>query len=102
MKMSIPAIAFKAKNKEDRYLCDGPECGDWQDEYLDTKILSDALLVIRTDFKKPTQKDVENCYKFFSALPMSNDVGFMKENYETVEVELTQEQLDIVRERNDW
>jgi hypothetical protein len=44
--MNIPAVAFKAKNKENRYLCDGPDCGDWSDEYLDTQERTDALYII--------------------------------------------------------
>lgn len=99
---TIPAIAFKAKNKEGRYLCDGLDCGDWDDEYLDTAVLHDALLIIRNDLSKPGEKDIEDCYNFFSKLPMSNDVQFMKDHYDPVEVELTLEQLAIVRERNEW
>ena len=100
--MSVPAIAFKAKNKDNRYLCDGIECGDWDDEYLDTTVLSDAMLIIRNDLSKPEESDVEDFYKFIASLPMSNDVQFIKDNYEPVDVELTPEQLRVVRERNEW
>lgn len=100
--MNIPAIAFKAKNKENRYLCDSIDCGDWEDEFLDTTVLSDAMLIIRNDLSKPEEKDIEGFYKFIAALPMSNDVQFIKDNYDPVEVELTPEQLRIVRERNEW
>ncbi|MEC0211866.1 hypothetical protein ABEX47_17280 [Paenibacillus ehimensis] len=100
--MGVSAIAFKAKNKEGRYLCDGIECGDWDDEWLDTLVLSDATLIIRNDLSKPDESDIEDFYKFVAALPMSNDVDFIKRNYDPVEVELTDEQLAIVRERNDW
>lgn len=99
---TITAIAFKAKNKEDRYLCDGPDCGDWDDEYLDTTVLHDALLIIRNDLSKPGEKDIEDCFNFFSQLPKSFDVQFMKDHYDPVEVELTPEQLAIVRECNEW
>lgn len=101
--MNIPAIAFKAKDKEGRYLCDGIECGDWEDEFLDTKVLEEATLIIRTeDFQKPTDEDLEDFYKFISSAPLSNDVKFLKDHYDPVEVELTPEQLAIVRERNEW
>ncbi|WP_257150446.1 hypothetical protein [Bacillus toyonensis] len=59
--MKIPTIVFKAKNKENRYLCNGPDCGDWSDEFLDTQEITDALHIIKTDFKKPT----EEMYKTF-------------------------------------
>ncbi|TCW59044.1 hypothetical protein EC917_101298 [Bacillus thuringiensis] len=100
--MKIPAIAFKAKNKDNRYLCDGPECGDWSDEYLDTQVFTDALFITRYDLQKPNQDDVDKFYKFMAGLPMSNDIEFIKNNYEPVDVELTPEQLKIVRERNEW
>lgn len=100
--MGIPAIAFKAKNKENRYLCDGPDCGDWSDEYLDTTDFTDALFVIRKDLKQPTQEDLDDFYKFIASLPLSNDVDFIKANYEPVDVELTEDELNIVRERNEW
>ncbi|MDR4328314.1 hypothetical protein [Bacillus pseudomycoides] len=99
--MKIPAIAFKAKNK-DRYLCDGPDCGVWSDEYLDTQEFTDALFVIKNDLKKPTEEDLQNFYKFMASLPFNNDVEFIKRNYDPVHVELTKEQLEIVQERNEW
>lgn len=99
---NIPAIAFKARNKESRYLCDGPDCGDMSDENLDTTILTDALLIIRNDLSQPTEKDIEDFYNFFSNLPVSHDVQSIKDNYVPVSVRLTPEQLRIVRERNEW
>lgn len=103
MKISaIPAIAFKAKNKENRYLCDGPDCGDWSDEHLDTTVFTDALFVIRRDFKKPGQQDLDDFYKFMASLPLSNNVAFLKANYEPIDVELTTDELNVVRERNEW
>ncbi|MFB5761124.1 hypothetical protein [Paenibacillus medicaginis] len=98
----IKAIAFKAKGKEGRYLCDGIECGDWSDEFLDTTVLTDALLIIRNDLTEPGDQDIEDCYNFFSSLPISNDVQFVKDNYDPVPVVLTQAELEIVRERNEW
>lgn len=100
--MSIPAIAFKAKNKENRFLCDGLDCGDWTDENLDTTVFTDALFIFRKDRMKPNQQDIEDFYKFIESLPMSNDVDFIKENYFPVDVELTPEELQTVRERNEW
>lgn len=100
--MKIPAIAFKAKNKIDRYLCDGVECGDWSDEYLDTNVFTDVLFVIRNDLEKPIQQDLQDFYKFIASLPMSNDVDFIKANYVPIYVELTEEELSVVRERNEW
>lgn len=100
--MGVSAIAFKAKLKEGRYLCDGIECGDWSDEYLDTTILSDAALIIRTDLSKPDAADIESFYSFIASLPLSNDVDFIKQHYDPVEVELTDDELKIVRERNGW
>ncbi|MCY9764688.1 hypothetical protein M5X06_31980 [Paenibacillus alvei] len=102
MSVNTVAIAFKARNKDNRYLCDGIECGDWEDEFLDTMVLSDATLIIRNDLSKLDKKDIEDFYQFIAALPMSNDVQFIKDNYDPVEVELTPDQLRIVRERNDW
>ncbi|WP_029516263.1 hypothetical protein [Paenibacillus polymyxa] len=98
----IKAIAFKAKGKDGRYLCDGIDCGDWADENLDTKVLADALLIIRKDLTEPGEKDIEDFYKLFASLPMSNDVQFVKDNYYPIPVVLTQEELKIVRERNEW
>ncbi|MEK4678231.1 hypothetical protein [Bacillus sp. FSL K6-2944] len=100
--MKISVIAFKAKNKENRYLCDGPDCGDWTDEHLDTQVFTDALFVIRNDLKKPTEEDLQNFYKFIASLPMSIEVEFIKNNYDPMEVELTPEELKIIRERNEW
>lgn len=100
--MGVSAIAFKAKLKEDRYLCDGIECGDWSDEFLDTAILSDATLIIRNDLSTPDAADLEGFYNFMASMPLSNDVDFIKQHYDPVEVELTNEELKIVRERNGW
>lgn len=100
--MKIPTIAFKAKNKVDRYLCDGPDCGDWSDEYLDTQEVTDALHIIKNDLTKPNDEDIQNFYKFIASLPLSNDVEFIKNNYDPVEMEITQDQLEIIRERNEW
>ncbi|MDM5278818.1 hypothetical protein QUF95_15575 [Paenibacillus silvae] len=98
----IKAIAFRAKDKPGRYLCDGIDCGDWGDENLDTAVLSDAMLLIRNDYSEPVQKDIEDYYKFMASLPLSNDIQVIKDNYEPVTVILTQSELKIIRERNGW
>ncbi|KQN96966.1 hypothetical protein [Paenibacillus sp. Leaf72] len=100
--MSTFAIAFRAKNKADRYLPDGIDCVDWNDESSDTLNLANALLIIRRDLKKPTPKDIEDFYAELTSLPLNNIVDSIKENYVTKEVELTKEQLRIVRKRNQW
>ncbi|KQY90964.1 hypothetical protein ASD24_24520 [Paenibacillus sp. Root52] len=98
----IKAVAFKAKNKNGRYLPDGIDCGDWDDEDMDTNVLSNALLVIRQDLKEPVKQDVQDFYTSLSESPMSTDVQSIQENYDPVPVILTQSELNIVRERNQW
>lgn len=96
-----PAVAFKAKGKVGRYLCDGPDCFDWTDEDGDTKELSSALLGIRKDYEKPTEDDVNDLLEFLLSLPItvcSKDE--FNQKYETVEVELSYEELEIIKERN--
>ncbi|KLA35502.1 hypothetical protein [Bacillus cereus] len=100
--MKIPTVVFKAKNKENRYLCNGPDCGDWSDEFLDTQEITDALHIIKNDFKKPTEEDVQNFYKFMASLPFNNDVEFIKKHYDPVDMEITQEQLEIIQEHDEW
>lgn len=99
--MNIPVIAFKAKNK-DRFLCDGLECVDWEDELGDVADIHEALLVIRKDFSKPDKNDVDDFYNFISELPLSYDVQFIKDNYDPVDLEITKEELTIVRQRNQF
>lgn len=98
----VQAIAFKANNKENRYLADGIDFVDWEDEYGDVEGLDYALLLIRKDLTTPDQKDVDDFYKFTATLPMSNDVQFIKDNYQWAIIEITPEQLAANRERNEW
>lgn len=98
----IPTIVFKAKNKEGRYLCDGPDCGDWDDEYLDTKNITDALHVVKQDHTKPGDESLQEFYELIKSLPVSNDVDFIKANYEPVDYEITEEQFKEIRDRNGW
>ena len=103
--MNIPAVAFKALNKENRYLCDGIDCGDWGDEQLDTTVFTDALFIIRSDHKRPSPSDVENHMRVFffeSGLRTLEQIKMLKTDYEAVDVELTPEEFAIVCERNDW
>lgn len=98
----IKAIAFKANGKDNRYLADGMEFVDWEDENGDVEGLDKALLIIRKDQSEPDQSDVDDFYKFIASLPMSNDVQFIKDNYQWVTVEITPDQLAANRERNEW
>ncbi|MEC0136152.1 hypothetical protein P4H94_04520 [Paenibacillus macerans] len=100
--MNVPAIVFKAKNKEDRYLCYDVTRGDWSDEHLDTPNITDAMLILRKDYAKPTAQNIEEFYGFITNPPFDSDFGFIKNNYEPVEVGLTPEQVETVRIRNGW
>ncbi|MOA42928.1 hypothetical protein D3C78_1650250 [compost metagenome] len=64
--------------------------------------MSESTLIIRNDLSKPDETDIEDFYRFIASLPMSNDVQFIKDHYDPVEVELTPDELQIVRERNEW
>ncbi|WP_254438273.1 hypothetical protein [Paenibacillus sp. DCT19] len=72
------------------------------DENLDTTVLSDAMLLIRKDLTEPDAMDIEGYYKFMASLPLSNDVQFIKDNYDPSTVILTQAELKTIRERNEW
>ncbi|MEK4113246.1 hypothetical protein MHH92_23550 [Paenibacillus sp. FSL M7-1414] len=98
----IKAIAFKAKGKKGRYLCDGMDCGDWSDTDLDTEVLSDAMMIIRPDLAEPGEQDIEDFFSLITHLPLNNDVQSIKDNYEPVSVILTQAELNKVRARNEW
>ncbi|WP_121605544.1 hypothetical protein [Virgibacillus sp. Bac332] len=108
----VPAIAFKNKDKTERYLSNGPDAGDWSDEDLDVahESLEDAFLIVREDHSMPTDEDVEalleesKAYKKFmidkfgdDAL-ISFDVEKWLEHYEPVLVELTEEQYTASKE----
>ncbi|MBU8789025.1 MULTISPECIES: hypothetical protein [Bacillus] len=104
---TIPVIAFKAKDKEKRYLCDGPDCGDWSDENLDVSDIEDALCLVRKDKQRPTDDDIDH---FFDVIHLLSSEGFsygpsvddIKENYDPVHVNLTEAQYNVMKERNDW
>ncbi|UZN56722.1 hypothetical protein [Bacillus paralicheniformis] len=98
---TIPVIAFKAKGKEKRYLCDGPDCGDWSDENLDVTNIEVALCLVRKDKERPTDDDVDS---FFHMLQFLDWVDAMdiKENYDPVHIDLTEAQFNVIKKRNDW
>lgn len=99
--MKIPAVAFKAKGKEGRYLCDGPDCADWSDKELDTAHLDDAFLIIRMDLTKPDAEDVRDGEAIlFRYTKITEEL--LREHYESSEVELSPDQLAEVRGRNEW
>ncbi|WP_200411389.1 hypothetical protein [Virgibacillus salexigens] len=110
----IPAIAFKNKNKIDRYLSNGLDAGDWSDEDLDVahESLENAFLIVRDGHSMPTDEDVEallgesKAYKKFmidkfgdDAL-ISFDVERWFEHYEPVFVKLTEEQYTALKKWN--
>ncbi|TWJ42204.1 hypothetical protein [Bacillus licheniformis] len=99
---TIPAIAFKAKYKENRYLSDGPDCGDWSDPNGDVKDLEDAFCIIKVNLESPSVADVEMIYNLFDALKFGPSSTEIKAHYEPVYVELTQQQFQAIRVRNEW
>ncbi|WLR54857.1 hypothetical protein LC048_21055 [Mesobacillus subterraneus] len=96
----IKAIAFESKERSGMFVSDGLEVPS-VDENGETDVLEDALLVIRLDLQPPQQKDLEDFYKFFSSLKFFDYEGF-REHAASVDVELTPEQVNVVRERNEW
>lgn len=76
----IPAIVFEAKDKEKRFLCDGPDCGDWSDERLDVSIedITDALVIVRKDKSIPDDSDVEDFYSFLGKLKLDQVLRTLK------------------------
>lgn len=113
MKMkTIPVIAFKNKAKDNRFLCNGPDAGDWSDEELDVHIddIQNAFMIWRKDFSKPNQSDVDNLLeeskmhkknmkaRFGDSATISFDVEEWLEHYEPINIEITQEQFEEVEE----
>ncbi|MEC1351660.1 hypothetical protein [Bacillus licheniformis] len=99
---TIPAIAFKAKGKENRYLCDGPDCGDWSDENLDVTNVEDALCLVRKDKERVTDQDVKDFFDMIPDLDWGPSADEIKENYDPVHINLTEAQYNVMKERNDW
>ncbi|MCY8438590.1 MULTISPECIES: hypothetical protein [Bacillus] len=98
---TIPAIALKAKGKENRYLCDGPDCGDWSDENLDVTNIEDALCLVRKDKERLTDDDVDSFFHKLQFLDWVDAMG-IKEHYDPVHVDLTEAQFSVIKKRNDW
>ncbi|MER1249790.1 hypothetical protein NQS42_18370 [Bacillus sp. C10(2022)] len=99
---TIPAIAFKAKGKESRYLCDGPDCGDWSDENLDVTNIEDALCLVRKDKERVTDQDVKDFFDMIQDLDWGPNAEEIKENYDSVHIDLTEAQFNVIKKRNDW
>jgi len=102
----IPVIAFKNKNKTNRYLAASMDFGDWEDDELDVKQenIQCAMMLWREDHSKPDETDVQklvemsNKHKermieeFGDAAFVSFDVeGWLKE-YDPVNLEITEAQ----------
>ncbi|APJ26605.1 MULTISPECIES: hypothetical protein [Bacillus] len=98
---TIPAIAFKAKNKRNRYLCDGPDCGDWSDENLDVTNIEDALCLVRKDKERLTDDDVDSFFHKLQFLDWVDAMG-IKEHYDPDHIDLTEAQFNVIKKRNDW
>ncbi|MBU8787112.1 MULTISPECIES: hypothetical protein [Bacillus] len=99
---TIPAIAFKAKNKKGRYLSDGPDCDDWSDPNGDVENLEDAFCIVKVNLESPSVADVEMAYNLFDYLKFGPSSTEIKEHYEPVYVELTQQQFQTIKKRNEW
>lgn len=99
----IPAIVFEARDKKNRFLCDGPECGDWSDDRLDVGLedITDALSLIRKDKSIPDDNDIEDFYKFLGCLKFGPDVSDVKKYYKPVHITFTEEQYKVIKERQD-
>lgn len=99
--MSVQAIAFEYIKEKNLYAADGIEMAFEGDENGNVKELDKALLLVRNDLEPPTSKDLEDFYKFMK------DLGFFeyqpfREMYDPVKVEISDEQLSVIRERNEW
>ncbi|MFS0560118.1 hypothetical protein AB1K91_05215 [Terribacillus sp. 179-K 1B1 HS] len=108
----IPVIAFKNKNKDNRYLAASMDAGDWSDEDLDVTLrdIGCAYLVWREDLSKPDQADIEQLlessrkYKQFMKdnfgddAMVSFDVDGWLEMYDPVKLEITEKQLQQAKE----
>lgn len=97
----IKAIAFESIEDKGRYVADGVEMAFLGDEKGNVKELENALLVIRSDLQAPKPKDLEDFYNFFSKLKLFDYEAFRKYS-KPVNVEITEEQLKVIRERNEW
>lgn len=102
----VPVIAFKNKSKEDRYLAQSMDVGDWEDPDLDVdgKEIENAYMIWRNDLTKPTEQDFESVKaasaahkkymldRFGPDAMVSFDMEEILKIYEPVHLEITQEQ----------
>ena len=95
--------AFENKNDPGYYLADGIDCLwlEGSNKEGDAGRLENALLVIRTDLAEATKEDLESNIKMFRSLSYL-DWEFVEQHYKPVLVEINEEQLEIVRDRNEW
>lgn len=98
----IPAVAFKSKTSPTLYLCDGPDCINNENENGDVYDLSQALIVINKTFTTLTNAEIEAFKQFMRGLRFFDWDKDIEPNYTEVHVNISQEQLNIIRERNEW
>jgi hypothetical protein len=97
-------VAFKSKNTlegETRYLPDGLEQANWENDYGDVDNLDEALLLTRVDSTQVTEEDVKVFVDFMEKLN-TFESGYLPKNYEHVYVEVTETQLKANYERNSF
>ncbi|WP_182200110.1 hypothetical protein [Paraliobacillus salinarum] len=106
---TVSVIAFKNKDKDNRFLSNGMDAGDWSDEDLDVHIdnIENAFMIWRKDFSKPTENDVDDLLKQSQAhkklmIKRFGDdaiINFDVENwliqYEPINLEITKEQFQL-------
>jgi len=97
----VKAKAFEFIKQKGKYAADGVEMAFQGDEDSNVQNLENALLVIRDDFETPDEKDMKDFYEFMNSLHMLDFQSFT-ELYKPVDVEITNEQLSVIRERNEW
>lgn len=100
----VPAIVFKNRHKEGRYLPESMDLGDPDDDDLDITIdeIENALIVVSDDLTTPDEKDVQKVRDFFKSIKFALDFDVVDVHYEPVHVKLTIEQYNEVAERNGW
>lgn len=97
----IKAIAFESIEHKNHYVADGIEMAFEGDEDGHVSNLENALLLIRNDYQKPTSEDLESFYEMMSTLGMFNYQEF-RNHYKAIDVEISEELLEVIRERNEW
>lgn len=104
MNETVIVWAFENKEEKGLYLCDGIDCyDDKYNENGDVKDLSQALVVFGKELAEPTEEHLEQFKSFMRSLKFSIDWDNDAEpNYNAVKVGLNREQVDVIRERNEW